>query len=229
MSALSPFVSVRPSPAAVRVAPFALFLGLLALESLAAGRGADLRWLAVLRPLLVAGLLAYLWKHYEELHARPRMAKREWMVAIALGFAVFAAWIVFDHGWAVIGHGGAGFVATMDDGRIDVTLALLRLAGFTLVVPVMEELFWRSYVLRRIDARDFLSIDPRAASLTAVALSCALFALEHSLWFAGLLAGIAYNACFMRSRNLWSPILSHATTNGTLGIWILATGHWRYW
>ncbi len=229
MSALPPLVSLRPSPAAARVAPFALFLGLLVLESLAGERAGDLRWLTVLRPLLVAGLLAFLWKHYDELHARPRVGRRDWMVAITLGFAAFAAWIGFDQGWAVIGRGGAGFVPTGEDGRIDVTLALLRLAGFTLVVPVMEELFWRSYVLRRIDARDFLSIDPRAVSFAAVALSSMLFALEHSFWFAGLLAGIAYNVCFMRSRNLWISILSHATTNGTLGIWILATGNWRYW
>src|SRR5258706_14964665 len=171
MSASSPFVSVCASPAAARVAPFALFLGLLALESLAGERAGDLRWLTILRPLLVACLLAYLWKHYKELHARPRVAKREWMVAIALGLSAFAAWIAFDHGWAVIGRGGAGFAPTTEDGRIDLTLALLRLAGFALVVPVMEELFWRSYVLRRIDARDFLSIDPRAASLMAVAVS----------------------------------------------------------
>ncbi len=94
----------------------------------------------------------------------------------------------------------------------------------------MEELFWRSFLLRWIDSpRDFLSADPRRVGFTALAVSCALFASEHSLWFAGLAAGISYSFCFMRSRNLWTSVLSHAITNTTLGAWILATGNWRLW
>ena len=93
----------------------------------------------------------------------------------------------------------------------------------------MEELFWRSFLLRWIDRREFLTADPRRASWLAFAISSALFAVEHSLWFAGLLAGLAYGWLYMRSRNLWIPIVSHATTNGILGIWILATGNWRFW
>jgi CAAX prenyl protease-like protein len=228
MSALSPFETVRISPAAARIAPFAVFLLLLVLESLARERAGDLRWLTVLRPVIVASVLAALWRHYDELHVLPRIDKRHWALAIGLGFAVFGAWIFFDHGWAAIGQ-PAGFIPLANDGSLDVTLAVLRLAGFALIVPVMEELFWRSYILRRIDVEDFRARDPRAASLAAFALSSALFASEHSLWFAGLLAGAAYNFCFMRSRNLWVSILSHAITNGTLGLWILATHEWKYW
>ena len=107
--------------------------------------------------------------------------------------------------------------------------AALRLLGLAAIVPVMEELFWRSFLMRRIDAVDFLAADPRRAGWLAIALSSALFASEHSLWFAGLLAGIAYACVYRRSANLWTVILSHAITNGALGAWILATGSWRYW
>ena len=229
MSALSPLASVRPSPAAARIAPFALFIALLALESLLGERAGDLRWLTVARPVLVAGLLVYFWRHYEELHERPRVAGSDWVVAIVLGLAVFAAWLAFDEGWATLGPPGRGFSPLDREGRVDPVLALLRFAGFALVVPVMEELFWRSYLLRRIASQDFLRIAPRAAGIGAFALSSALFATEHSLWFAGLLAGAAYNACYMRSGNLWLPIISHVTTNATLALWILATQNWRYW
>lgn len=226
---MSALASVRLSPAAARVAPFALFIALLVLESLIGDRAGDRRWLTVVRPLLVAGLLTYLWSHYEELHERVRVQPSDWILAVVLGFAVFAAWITFDHGWAALGEPARGFVPLDAQGRVDTTLVVLRLAGFALVVPIMEELFWRSFVLRVIKARDFLRLPPRAAGLGAFALSSALFATEHSLWFAGLLAGMAYNVCFMRSGNLWVPILSHAITNGTLGLWILATHNWRYW
>jgi CAAX prenyl protease-like protein len=226
---VSALASVRLSPAAARFAPFALFIALLALETLVGDRLGDRRWLTMVRPLLVAGLLACLWGHYEELHERPRVRPSDWFVAIVLGFAVFAAWLTFDHGWAALGDPARGFVPLDREGRLDASMVLLRFAGFVLVVPVMEELFWRSFVLRCIKSRDFLRLPPHAAGLGAFALSSALFATEHSLWFAGLLAGMAYNACFMRSGNLWVSILSHAITNGTLALWILATQNWRYW
>ena len=150
-------------------------------------------------------------------------------ICIAAGLAVFVVWITFDHGWMVLGEAREGFVPLAPDGTIDWILVGLRLAGLTAVVPVMEELFWRSFVLRRIESKDFLASDPRKAGTLAFALSSALFASEHSLWLAGLVAGIIYNALYMRTGNLWSPVIAHAITNGTLGIWILSTGNWRFW
>ena len=211
------------------MAPFALFIALLALESLLGDRAGDTRWLTVLRPFLVAGLLAFLWGHYHELHGGLCIAPRHAGLAVATGLVVFAAWIAFDRGWAVVGGEKSGFVPMGPDGRIDFTLAALRLAGFALIVPVMEELFWRSFVLRWLEERDFTLVDPRKVGTVAFLVSTALFASEHALWFAGLIAGAAYNLCFMRSRNLWASVLSHAVTNTTLGAWILVTGQWRLW
>ena len=107
--------------------------------------------------------------------------------------------------------------------------AFLRLLALAAVVPVMEELFWRSLVMRWIQARDFLSVDPGRTGFAAFALSSALFASEHSLWLAGLLAGAAYAWVYRRSGNLWTAIVSHAITNAALGTYVLATGSWRYW
>ena len=226
---LTPFSSARSSPALVRIAPFALFIGLIAFQSVVGDNAGDLRWLTVLRPVAVALVLSLLWSHYHELHGTLRMPARHVVLAVAVGIAVFATWIVFDRGWAALHEGRTGFVPQDEHGRLDVTLAVLRLAGFGLVVPVMEEIFWRSFLLRRIAARDFLGLDPRRAGFTAFALTSVLFASEHSLWFAGLVAGVAYSFVYMRTRNLWAPVLSHAITNTTLGVWILATGQWRLW
>ena len=211
-----------------RVLPFALFIAFVAVQPLMVG-AIDARWLVALRGVAVAAVLAFFWRHYGELRDATPVPLREWLVAAALGIAVFAAWITFDSGWAAFGAPGAGFVPLAADGAIDPTLVLLRLAALVLVVPVMEELFWRSFVMRWIDRRDFGTLDPRRASVLAFALSSALFALEHTLWFAGLLAGLAYGWTYLRSGNLRTPILSHGITNGLLGLWILATGSWHLW
>jgi CAAX protease family protein len=216
------------SPAIARIAPFALFIALLATAPLLAPH-VDPRWAVVWRGVAVAAVLAAFWHSYVELAAPPRAAASDWTLAVALGAGVFALWIGFDSGWAVIGAPGEGFVPVRSDGSLDGPLVAMRLFGLVLVVPVMEELFWRSFLMRWIVGRNFLGVDPRRATPVAFALSCALFAIEHSQWFAGLLAGAAYGWLYMRSRNLWIPIVSHAITNLLLGFWILATRDWNLW
>ena len=213
-------------PAFTRVAPFAVFILFIAVQPLVDGL-LDERWWVAIRGAVAALLLLAFARSYVELRVRPTWM--ECFLAIVVGWLVFGAWIAFDSGWAAIGSSSSGFDPRRSDGSLDMPLVALRIFGMAIAVPVMEELFWRSFLMRRIDARDFLALDPRAVSGLAFGLSCALFASEHTLWFAGLLAGVAYGALYKRSRNLWIPILSHATTNGTLAIWILATGDWRYW
>lgn len=216
--------------AAARAAPFAAFVVLLALEPpLARLLPFDVRALALARGLLAGAVLATLWPRYAELRPLGAIAWREAALGVAVGLAVFVAWIALDWPWATIGGRTAGFVPLDAGGRIDPLLAASRWIVLALVVPPMEELFWRSLVLRVVDARDFLAADPRRASFTAFALSSALFASEHSMWLAGLVAGVAYNAVYVKTGNLRTSLISHATTNGTLGLWILATGNWHLW
>ena len=72
---------------------------------------------------------------------------------------------------------------------MDFRLVGLRLIGLVVVVPVMEELFWRSFLMRWLTNSMFLSIEPRQVSRSAFVITAVLFALAHDLWLAGLLAG----------------------------------------
>ncbi len=218
----------RPGPAAARIAPFGLFIALLALQPLLE-RHLDARWVVLGRGLAVGAVLACLWPHYRELRHAPALRVREWALSIAVGAAVFVAWIHLDRPWMTLGSPSAGFVPLRADGSLDATLVGLRLLVMVAVVPVMEELFWRSFLLRWIDRHDFLAADPHRASLLAIAATCALFASEHSLWLAGLAGGLAYTLLYVGIGNLRACVFSHAITNGLLGAWIVATRDWRFW
>jgi len=56
-----------------------------------------------------------------------------------------------------------------------------------------------------------------------------LFGSEHSLWLAGILAGLTYAWLYRTYNNLWLPIAAHACTNLILGLWVLQTGAWQFW
>jgi len=217
---------LRRDPAFARCAPFGMFIAMLMLTSLSAA--GDVGWLVVARGVLVALALAWFWSSYGELRDARRVSASGWLVAVLAGLAIFVAWIYVNYDWAVSTQ-RAGFDPRFSDGSVDWTKAILRLVGLGLVVPVMEELFWRSFLLRWIERRDFLAFDPGHVGVRAFVVTTLLFALEHDRWFAGLLAGVVYNALYMRFGNLWVPICAHATTNCVLGAWILWTGNWHFW
>lgn len=213
-------------PALPRVLPFALYIVFLAAGSLE--WTFDTRWLYPVQVGLVALALVCFWKRYEEMPRLGTLSGGHWSMAFIVGLIVFVLWIHLDASWMTIGEGGKGF-DPRDEGRVNVLLALFRIAGAALVVPVMEELFWRSFVMRWIDKPAFLTVSPTAVSLKALALSSIVFAVEHHLWFAGLIAGLAYGGLYRLTGNLWVPIIAHAVTNGLLGAWVLYTGSWQFW
>ncbi|NWG87701.1 MAG: CAAX prenyl protease-related protein [Hydrogenophilaceae bacterium] len=216
----------------IRAAPFAAYLLFLAIEDLAAGMPGvdfDIRWLYAVKAGLVAAILLFLIRDYEELRRLP--GNRLWLLAgaPAVGAVVFALWIHLDQGFLNLGDHPGFDPRSGADGTIDWRLDAVRLAGATLVVPVMEELFWRSFLMRWIDRQDFLSIAPAAVSLKAVLVASITFGFAHSLWLAGIIAGLVYAWLYRASGSLWPPILAHAVTNGLLGIWVLRTGSWQFW
>ena len=190
--------------------------------------GWDLRWLYPIKVVLVGGMLSWFRHSYMELGPFAAIPLRHWLASVSIGFAVFLLWINLDHGWVVLGSAG-GFNPSRTDGSTDWFLAIPRLLGAAIVVPLMEELFWRSFLMRWLDRQDFSALSPGKVSLQAYLLTSVLFGFEHHQWFAGILAGLAYGGLYMRTGNLWMPIVAHGVTNALLGIWVLQTGNWQFW
>jgi uncharacterized protein len=225
--------SALVSPAAARIIPFAVFIGFIVLQSAAGEQllsmGMDSGWFYPARTIVVALLLLAFWRHYSELHDFAGVTGQRILVAFAAGVGIFLLWINLDFPWAALGKPSA-FDPTLPDGSgLAWGFVGFRLLGLAVVVPVMEELFWRSFLLRWVDKQDFLASDPRKVSLRAVILCSLLFASEHNLWLAGLVAGVVYSLVYMRGGNLWLPVVSHATTNAVLGWWILTNKQWQFW
>lgn len=215
-----------------RILPFALYMAFLAIEGAVADFAPALHWLDVrwLYPVKIAAVVAALWYYrssYVELFSRPTWL---WagLVAPLLGLVVFVLWINMDSGWMNLG-GAAGFDPRDSVGAFDWPLVMTRLAGAVLVVPLMEELFWRSFLMRWIQEHHFLDLAPVQIGLRAMLISSVLFGVEHNLWLAGIVAGLAYAWLYRASGNLWPPIIAHATTNLVLGLWVLSTGNWQFW
>ncbi len=249
----------RALPFALLIAGIALdtvWPRLAGVPSLHGLHGWDMRWNYGLRNL--AALIAIIGWLPALPELKWRGANADWralaaqaVLAVLIGLVVFVIWIsapmaafAQSHGgldWqalrgsaqsltpAVQGMTGSGFSPLDATGQMDWPLAASRLAGSALVVPVAEELFWRSLVMRTVDGAHFEQRDPRRVGGRAFWLQAMCFGAEHDLWLAGILAGVFYGWLYRRTGRLWPAILAHATTNAVLGIWVLRTGNWGYW
>lgn len=215
-----------------RIAPFAVFMLLLALRGAAPADGSwgfDPRWLYAVSVVVVAALLLVWRREYGELARQLAPSAHEVLWAVAVGLLVFVLWIQLDAPWMTLGTPSAGFRSVTAYGHLDGPLIAVRWIGAALLVPVMEELFWRSFLMRWIDAPTFQGVDPRRVSARAIVLSTFVFTLAHTLWLAAAIAGLAYAWLYRHSGKLWLPVIAHAVTNGALGVWVVATGNWQFW
>lgn len=216
-----------------RVLPFAAFMLLLGLRGAVpeddSWGGLDGRWIYGVNLLVVGGLLLWFWRDYGELAPQLRPTWREVLLAVAVGLVVYELWIALDAPWMRLGEPTASFRPIDPLGDVMWPLVALRWLGATLLVPVMEELFWRSFLMRWIEDARFERAVPQRVSIRAVVLSTFVFMLAHTLWLAAIVAGLAYAWLYVRTGKLWVPILAHAVTNGALGGWVVFTGNWAFW
>ena len=219
-------MQLRRHPILARAVPFAAYIAFLVAESLLEGR-INGPWFYGTQIAVVVGLLAWFWPQYSELRRPPAQRRADWILALLVGAAVFLLWVNLDFEWAQFGS-GRGLAADLTGDGEEQTAFLLRLSGAVLVVPVMEELFWRSFLTRWLDHPTFEEVDPRVVSWRSLGIASLLFGAEHHLWLAGIVAGLAYGWLYRRTGNLWSVVLTHALTNLMLELWVQATGNWHF-
>jgi CAAX prenyl protease-like protein len=184
---------------------------------------------------LVVSLGTILAVSREPLRGRPSSP----LLGILLGLAVFALWIGPDvvlPSWRtsllfnnpVTGHPAGN---TPPASKNDPVFLFFRIAISVVAVPILEELFWRGWLMRwLIDERDFRRVPLGKYAPFAFFVTALLFAAEHgSYWDVGFLTGIVYNWWMVRTRNLWDCILAHAVTNAALAAWVVLAGQWQYW
>lgn len=110
------------------------------------------------------------------------------------------------------------------------TFLIFRFLGPVLVVPVMEELFWRDFLWRTIAApNDFKLADVGEYDKSAFWLVPLFFAMVHVQWLTAIVWGLMIAILLVRTRSLGACIIAHGVTNLLLGIYVLWTKEWFFW
>jgi hypothetical protein len=220
------------------ILPFGVFIGLTALAGyLPAGNV----WVYPFKTVLTGLLLIGFWRSYPEIHPNPQNESAttrtkgfaSLLLALIVGLVVFVIWILPDRlGWQypLIGESSEFDPdKQFQSARWLVVWIGFRLFGSAVVVPVMEELFWRSFLIRYLIRPDFKQVPIGAFSWLSFGATVLLFGVEHHRWLVGLVAGIIYNLLLYRTKSVFACIVAHAITNLVLGIYVLVTLQWAYW
>ncbi|MBV5285171.1 MAG: CAAX prenyl protease-related protein [Methyloversatilis discipulorum] len=230
---MSPTTAASRRAVLARVLPFALYIVFLVISApLAELVGIDVRWMYAVQIACVIAALLYFQRDYVELREAappgPLAGAAGWVAALVSGAVVWAIWIWLDFSPFAFAP-GKGYQPLDEAGALILPMVVIRIFGAAVVVPVMEELFWRSFVQRWLDSPNFLAVAARSVTLRSMLFCSIAFGFEHGQWAAGIVAGLAYGQLYRASGRLWLPVVSHALTNLLLGLWVVHTAQWQFW
>ena len=205
------------------IMPFALFIGLSYLGTLFEN---GVYYMYPIKTIVVGISLFYYRKHYQELYQKPNFKSVN--IAIFVGILVFIIWVLPEGFYPKIGSSEFNPYRFENQAFISF-LIVFRLIGAAIVVPIFEELFWRSFLIRWIINQDFKTVALGKFTWLSFGLTVLFFGLEHDRWLVGMAAGAIYNGLLYKEKNIMSCIIAHGVTNLILGGYVLMTRQWGFW
>ena len=208
--------------------PFVVFMLLLGLLDILPGLGVSNSQYLVfpLQTLVCGALVIRFWRQYDL--AMPRGL----LFTVTMALLVLGIWVapqeLFGKAPRLEGFDPTIFPPNSPPYWGTLALRFLRMA---VVVPFVEEIFWRGFLLRYLIKEDFASVPLGTFTWRSFTLVTFFFMLEHQPvdYPAAFLAGALFNWVAIRTRSLSSCILAHAITNLLLGCYLMATRQWGFW
>jgi len=233
------------SPTLVRVLPFGIFLALTYFQGQFGA--SSLYWFYAAKTVVCGWMVWTL---------RPRIEEMKWkfsLEAVLVGAGVLVMWVGIDAWYPHMGavmdryinpffsrlgfNAGAATPPTIwnphvvfgENSALAWFFIVTRVLGSTLVVPPLEEVFYRSYLYRYIARPNFQSASLRVFLWGPFVITALLFGFTHNQWLAGILCGFAFQGLVLWKGRLDDAIAAHAITNFLLGLWVIWKGAWQFW
>ena len=239
---------LRDSPALVRVVPFIIFLGITMLQGQFGE--ASRYWLYLGKTIAGVGLV---WA------MRPYVKELRWAFsweAVVVGVAVCVMWVGIDGCYPSLAQINQDYIypilkfigldkwfakpvaaipppwnplVQFGAGPLAWVFIVGRILGSSIIVPPLEEVFYRSFLYRYIVKPDFMAVSLGTFQLMAFLATAAVFGFSHYEWLAGIPCGFAYQWLALRKNRLGDAMTAHAITNFLLGLWVVWRGAWHFW
>ncbi len=218
---------LRSSPAHARVVPYILIVALTFAQDMF--HGPPRYW------LYFAKMIVGVWCIWE---VRSVATEVRWALsweAVVVGVLICVAWVGLDPYYPKVeflfkaGDPWNPFKQFGDHSALGWFFFCVRTLGSAIVVPPIEEAFYRSFLYRWFVRTDFTAMPFGRVHWLSLAVTSLLFGFAHYQWLAGVMCGLAFQWLVIRKQRLGDAMLAHGITNFLLGCWILYKGDWRFW
>ncbi len=219
--------TLRTSPIHARVAPYVLIVLLTVVQDYFEGPARY--W------LYLAKLLVGAWCIWEMRELVPEMRWAISIEAVLVGVLVFAMWVGLDPFYPkfsfLFSVGNPWNPVKQYEGATawGWFFVAVRTVGSALVVPPIEETFYRSFLYRYFVRLDFTNMPLKQVHWLSLLVTSLLFGVAHYQWLAGFLCGLAFQWLVWRKNRLGDAMTAHAIANFLLGLWIPWQGAWHFW
>ncbi len=165
---------------------------------------------------------------------RAFVPEMRWVIsweAIAVGIGIFFMWVFLDPFYPqakVTSPFWNPFTEFGENSSTAWLLAIVRIFGMTVIVPPLEEVFYRSFLYRYFVRTNFLEMPLNRFHPTSFLVIAIIFGVQHQQWLAGILCGFAYHWLVIRKNRLGDAMTAHAITNFLLGVWVVWKGDWKF-
>ncbi|HWX20826.1 MAG TPA: CAAX prenyl protease-related protein [Candidatus Binatia bacterium] len=210
-----------------RVVPYVLILVLTLIQDNFSGPARFWFYLAK----MVVGL----WCIWEMRLLVPEMRWALSWEAVAVGVLVFIIWVGLDPYYPkfdFLVKGGEPWNPYKQFGQgsaLGVFFVAVRTLGSAIVVPPIEEAFYRSFLYRYFVRLDFPSMPFNRLHWLSLIVTSLLFGFAHYQWLPGFLCGLAFQWLVIRKNRLGDAMTAHAITNFLLGLYVACQGKWNFW
>lgn len=211
------------------VAPMFAYVALSSLEGHLPSPG----WYPAAYAVKAAVVAALMWHYrrtWQDFRPRPRIL--DLVLAVATGLVVIGLWIGLDGLYPDLPFMG-GTRQAFDPNALGTggkwAFVVVRMIGLVVLVPVFEELFWRSFLIRFVIDQDFWKVPIGRVTWFSAGVVSVLFALAHPEWLPALLTGLLWAWLLWQTKSVSTCAVSHVVANLALGIYVIATGEWKFW
>ena len=167
------------------------------------------------RTFLTGFFVLVFWKEY-------KLRFRADLLSFITGVLIFFIWIFLDRQYVFFGES----FESLPQSSI---LLLIKLLGFLIIAPLIEELFMRGFLIRFIIDTNWKKVPVGKFTWASFLITSLLFGISHNRWLAGIVTGIVLNLLLYRSKKVESCIFAHFIANLLLAIHIFATDSWYLW
>lgn len=218
---------LKTSPIHARVAPYGVLIVLTVIQD--SFDGPVRYWMYVAKMIVGAWCIVEM---------RPLVLEMRWAFsweAVLGGVLVFVIWVGLDPYYPkleLLFKAGEPWNPFKHFGDTSITgwfFVMVRIVGSALVVPPLEEVFYRSFLYRYFVRLEFTALPFKQLHWLSLVVTSLLFGLAHYQWLSGFLCGLVFQGLVIRKNRLGDAMTAHAITNFLLGGWIVWNGAWSFW